>query len=219
MAIPTTSTAPAATMPDSGAEEAFGTQLRRLRHSTGRTLKEVAETAGLAVSTVSKIETGRMSPTYDVLLKLAHGLNTDLTTLFNGPEPATTSVRTGRLDVTRATGRKHHPTGSYVYEPLATGLTLKQMDPTVITVKARTIDEFDGLIRHPGDEFVFVLSGAVELHSEFYAPLRLDAGDSAYYDASMGHAYISVSEEDATILNIAAGMNTGAVNRAGPGRG
>jgi len=191
---------------DDDTDDAFGAQLRRLRRSTSRTLKEVADAAGLAVSTVSKIETGRMSPTYDVLLKLSQGLDIDMTTLLNGPKPEAASVRMGRMDVTRASDRKHHPTGAYVYEPLATGLTLKEMDPTFVTVTARSIDDFDELIRHPGEELVFVLSGAVELHAEFYAPIRLEAGDSVYYDAGMGHAYISVSDEDATILNITAGM-------------
>ncbi len=191
---------------DEEMDDTFGAQLRRLRRSTGRTLKEVADAAGLAVSTVSKIETGRMSPTYDVLLKLARGLDIDMTTLLNGPKPEVATARMGRLDVTRASERKHHPTGAYVYEPLGTGLTLKEMDPTFVTVTARSIDDFDELIRHPGEELVFVLSGAVELHAEFYAPIRLEAGDSVYYDAGMGHAYISVSDEDATILNITAGM-------------
>lgn len=49
------------------------------------TLKEVAQRAGLAVSTISKIENAQMSPTYDVLLKLAAGLAVDLTTLMSGP--------------------------------------------------------------------------------------------------------------------------------------
>jgi transcriptional regulator with XRE-family HTH domain len=186
-------------------EEAFGARLRRVRRSTGRTLKQVADAAGLAISTVSKIETGRMSPTYDVLLKLARGLDTDLSTVLDGPKAHETTVRMGRLDVSRAGGRKRHPTGAYVYEPLNTGLTLKQMDPTMVRVRARSIEEFGELIRHPGEELVVVLSGSVELHAEFYAPIRLEAGDSVYYDAAMGHAYISVGEEDATILNICAG--------------
>jgi hypothetical protein len=40
----------------------------------------------------------------------------------------------------------------------------------------------------------------VRLYTEFYEPVDLRRGDSAYYDASMGHNVISLSEEDATIL-------------------
>ncbi|BCH21222.1 XRE family transcriptional regulator [Mesorhizobium sp. L-8-10] len=183
---------------------AFGLRLRRLRQSAGMTLKELAERAGLAVSTISKIENDRMSPTYDVLLRLAGGLSIDLTSLLEGPAPAA-SQPLGRLNVTRAGERRRHPTGTYVYEPFATGLRRKLMDPTFVTVTARSINEFPGLIRHPGEELVYVISGTVELHAEFYAPIRLEAGDSVYFDATMGHAYVSVGPEDATILNICCG--------------
>jgi transcriptional regulator with XRE-family HTH domain len=183
---------------------AFGLRLRRLRQVAGLTLKELGERAGLAISTISKIENDRMSPTYDVLLRLAGGLAIDLSSLLEGPAPAIVQA-SGRLDVTRAAERRKHPTGTYVYEPFATGLTRKGMDPTLVRVTARSIDEFPDLIRHPGEELVFVISGTVELHAEFYAPIRLEAGDSVYYDATMGHAYISVGPEDATILNIVCG--------------
>lgn len=182
---------------------AFGPRLRRLRQAAALTLKELADRAGLAVSTISKIENDRMSPTYDVLLRLAGGLSIDLSSLLEGPAPVARAV--GRLDVTRATERRKHPTGTYVYEPFATGLTRKGMDPTFVKVTARSIDEFPDLLRHPGEELVFVLSGTVELHAEFYAPIRLAAGDSVYYDATMGHAYVSVGPEAATILNICCG--------------
>ncbi len=184
---------------------AFGPRLRRLRQGASLTLKQLADQAGLAVSTISKIENDRMSPTYDVLLRLAGGLGIDLSSLLEGPRPVAAAQPGGRLDVTRAATRRKHPTGVYVYEPFATGLTKKGMDPTFVTVKARSIDEFPDLIRHPGEELVYVISGIVELHAEFYAPIRLEAGDSVYYDASMGHAYVSVGPEDATILNICSG--------------
>lgn len=182
----------------------FGQRLRHLRQAAGLTLKELGERAGLAISTISKIENDRMSPTYDVLLRLAGGLAIDLSSLLEGPAPTTVQA-SGRLDVTRASERRKHPTGTYIYEPFATGLTRKGMDPTLVRVTARSIAEFPDLIRHPGEELVFVISGTVELHAEFYAPIRLEAGDSVYYDATMGHAYISVGPEDATILNICCG--------------
>ncbi len=190
---------------------AFGPHLRALRRSADMTLKEVADRAGLAVSTISKIENDRMSPTYDVLLKLSRGLEVDLVTLMAGPGRAAIETTmgeppAGRIDVTRAAERRAYPTGAYVYEPFAMRLTNRLMDPTFVRVTARSIDAFPELVRHPGEECVVVLSGAVELHLEFYAPIRLETGDSVYFDGRMGHAYISVSEDDAQILNICAGV-------------
>lgn len=201
-------------MRDGGGDSfAFGPHLRSLRRNASLTLKAVAERAGLAVSTISKIENDRMSPTYDVLLKLSKGLAVDLVTLMVGAERAPVEAPAGRLDVTRAAERRAYPTGTYIYEPFAMRLTNRLMDPTLVHVTARSLDEFPDLVRHPGEECVYVISGAVEMHLEFYAPIRLEAGDSVYFDGRMGHAYVSVSEADAQILNICAGVGERDVNQ------
>jgi hypothetical protein len=44
----------------------------------------------------------------------------------------------------------------------------------------------------------------VRLFTEFYEPVDMKRGDSAYYDATMGHNVVSVSEEDAMILWVTA---------------
>lgn len=197
---------------------AFGPHLRALRQVASMTLKQVADRAGLAVSTISKIENDRMSPTYDVLLKLARGLDIDLVTLMAGPSRAAVDAPPGRIDVTRASERRTYPTGTYVYEPFAMRLIDRRMDPTLVRITARSIDEFPSLVRHPGEEFVYVISGTVELHLEFYAPIRLEAGDSVYFDGRMGHAYLSVGAEDAQVLNICAGMGEQDLNQLTNGR-
>ena len=193
---------------DDGREalSAFGARVRRLRRERGLTLQDVADRAGISGSTVSKIENSNLSPTFDGLLKLARGLGVDMATLLDegqGAPPAAPAL--GRIDVTRAAARPQHDAATYLYEPLATGLKRKLIDASFVVVRARDPSEFDALVTHPGEELVFVLSGEVELHSEFYAPIRLGPGDSVYYDARMGHALISVGEEDATLLNIVTG--------------
>lgn len=202
-------------MPSSGKEKpspinaqraAFGTMVQKLRRSSNLTLKQVSEASGLAVSTISKIENSNLSPTYDVMLKLALGLNTDIVSILDGatalePKP----VPTGRLTVSRRSELPRLDAENYIYEPIATQLKNRLIDATYATVTARDISEFEATIRHGGEELVIVLSGAVELHSEFFEPIRLEAGDSVYYDASMAHAYVSVSPEDAVILNIVSG--------------
>ncbi|MEP1929170.1 cupin domain-containing protein, partial [Marinobacter sp.] len=86
------------------------------------------------------------------------------------------------------------------HEMLAGALTKKSMLPYRATIRARAFEEFDGWVRHDGEEFLYVLTGVIKLITEFYEPVEMRRGDSAYYDASMGHNVISVSEDDATIL-------------------
>ena len=74
------------------------------------------------------------------------------------------------------------------------------MIPYHSTVRSRSIEEFEGWVRHDGEKFLYVLTGIVMIFTEFYEPVELRRGDSAYYDATMGHNVISVSHDDATIL-------------------
>ena len=185
-----------------GAEEVaepldLGTRVRELRKGHGWTLEQAATKAGLARSTLSKIENGHMSPTYEALKKLADGLGISIPQLFT---PAQNNQINGRMDVTRAGNGTPCATTTYEHVLLADTLSKKKMLPYTARVRARRMDEFDGWVRHDGEEFLFVLTGVVRLYSEFYEPVEMRRGDSAYYDATMGHNVISISAEDAMIL-------------------
>lgn len=175
----------------------LGQRVRDLRKAQGWTLEQAATQAGLARSTLSKIENGQMSPTYDALKKLAIGLQISVPQLFTAPRKGQVN---GRMAVTRSGEGAGHATATYEHELLAETLTKKSMLPYRAQVRARSIDEFDGWVRHDGEEFLYVLTGVIRLYTEFYEPMEMRRGDSAYYDASMGHNVISVSAEDATIL-------------------
>ncbi|WP_208354127.1 helix-turn-helix domain-containing protein [Pseudaestuariivita rosea] len=175
----------------------LGERVRELRKARDWTLEQAATQAGLARSTLSKIENGQMSPTYDALKKLAEGLQISVPQLFT---PPVRDQVNGRMAVTHSGEGAHHATTTYEHELLATSLTKKQMLPYRARIRARRFEEFEGWVRHDGEEFLFVLTGAIRLYTEFYEPIEMRRGDSAYYDATMGHNVISVSDEDATIL-------------------
>jgi transcriptional regulator with XRE-family HTH domain len=175
----------------------LGSRVRELRKARNWTLEQAAQQAGLARSTLSKIENGQMSPTYDALKKLAVGLEISVPQLFTPPVKGQIN---GRLAITKNGQGAAHPTTTYEHELLAETLTKKQMLPYRARVRARKIEEFDGWVRHDGEEFLYVLTGVIQLYTEFYEPIEMRRGDSAYYDASMGHNVISISDDDATIL-------------------
>ena len=179
----------------------LGSRVRDLRKARSWTLEQAAQQAGLARSTLSKIENGQMSPTYDALKKLAVGLDISVPQLFT---PPVKDQINGRMVITKNGQGTAHATATYEHELLADGLTKKQMLPYRARVRARSIDEFDGWVRHDGEEFLYVLTGVIRLYTEFYEPIEMRRGDTAYYDASMGHNVISLSDEDATILWVTA---------------
>ena len=175
----------------------LGARVRELRKARNWTLERAAQQAGLARSTLSKIENSQMSPTYEALRKLAVGLEISVPQLFT---PPVKNQINGRMASTKSGQGTAHPTTTYEHELLAESLSKKKMLPYHARIRARSIEEFDGWVRHDGEEFLYVLTGVIKLFTEFYEPLEMRRGDSAYYDATMGHNVISTSEEDATIL-------------------
>jgi mannose-6-phosphate isomerase-like protein (cupin superfamily) len=91
-------------------------------------------------------------------------------------------------------------TTTYEHELLAEALTRKRMLPYRARIRARRMEEFDGWVRHDGEELLYVLTGVIRLYTEFHEPTEMRRGDTAYYDATMGHNVISISPEDAMIL-------------------
>jgi len=177
-----------------------GATIRALRLSKGLTLAQVSERTGLAVSTLSKLEIGSVSLSYDKLMLISKGLGVDMASLVD-PKPQTargTGMAAGRRAVQRAGEGQLVETHSYRQMYLATELLNKKMTPMFVELRARTFEEFTeefgGLIRHPGEEFTFVIEGELDFLSELYAPVRLRAGDSIYFDSEMGHAYLKASD-------------------------
>lgn len=175
----------------------LGERVRELRKARDWTLEQAARQAGLARSTLSKIENGQMSPTYEALKKLAVGLEISVPQLFT---PPVRDQINGRMCVTKEGEGVHQMTTTYEHDLLAETLTKKKMLPYRSRVRARSMDDFDGWVRHDGEEFMFVLTGVVRLYTEFYEPIDLRRGDSTYYDGAMGHNVVSISEDDATII-------------------
>ncbi len=175
----------------------LGARVRELRKARGWTLEQAASQAGLARSTLSKIENAQMSPTYDALKKLAVGLKISVPQLFTPPAAGQIN---GRMAVTKSGDGAAQATTTYEHELLADALRKKNMLPYRARIRARQMDEFDGWVRHDGEEFLYVLTGVIKLYTEFYEPIEMRRGDSAYYDAAMGHNVISTSDDDATIL-------------------
>lgn len=180
----------------------FGKRIRALRRDKGWTLAQVAERSGLAVSTISKAERGVIALTYDRLAQLANGLGADMAAFFDARG---SRFEDGAFAVARKGEFIRQETSNYVYEMLFPELWQKAMTPMMGTLKAHDILDFDEFVRHPGQEFLVVMEGAVTVHLEGRDPVVLQQGDSIYFDSSRGHLYASSGENDARILVVCAG--------------
>lgn len=175
----------------------FGERLRALRQDRQMTLQQASKVTGVAQSTLSKMENNQLSPTFNLMQKLAVGLGIDMLQLFAPVKEARIS---GRRSVTKKQQGREHLTATYEHELLATELDSKRMVPFKSRVRARALEEFGGWVRHEGEELLLVLEGDVLVYTEEYEPLSLTEGDSTYFDSTMGHAVVSTSQEDALVL-------------------
>ncbi len=175
----------------------LGKRLHQLRRDRGMTLEEAGRLTSLAASTLSKIENDQMSPTFDVVQKLALGFDIDITELFAG-DPGQDAA--GRRSITLAGSGRPMETPVYNHRLIAVELKHKKILPFVTTIKARSLEDFKVWSQHSGEEFLYILEGEICFQTEHYEPAILGVGDCVYIDSSMQHACYSTSETDAVVL-------------------
>ena len=177
--------------------------MRALRAHNGWTLKEMSDRSGIPVSTLSKVEHDRLTLTYDKLQQLSQRLGIRMSDLFAETSDTAETAVTARRSIGRLDRAIQVTTPNYDYHYLCPELRRKRMIPILTSIRAKTAEEFGDLVRHSGEEYIYVISGRIEVHTEFYDPVVLEEGESIYLDSQMGHAYV-VGEgcEEATVLGI-----------------
>lgn len=155
------------------------------------TVEELAVRAGVSSGLVSQIERGVGNPSYTTLLKIGKALELPLGSFFSDPSDSD-------MGVVRADRRKKLL--------LPDGLTYESLTPDFqhqLAVLRTTVppgfDDSDFPSRHPGEECVHVLSGALTFTSAG-TTVSLEAGDSITHDSSLPHSIANTGEEPAVIV-------------------
>ena len=178
----------------------LGSLLRGLRLRNHWTLKEMSERTGIPLSTLAKVEHDRLTLTYDKLLQLSQRLNLRMSDLFSEADSTPDAPITARRSIGRLSDAIRVNTPNYDYFYMCPELRRKRMVPTVTRIRARSVEEFGELVHHPGEEYIYVLQGPVEIHTEFYEPILLQTGESIYIDSTMGHAYVAPKGNDEALV-------------------
>lgn len=187
------------------AKPSLGNIVRHIRTSNGWTLAEMSQHVEIPLSTLAKVEKGHLTLTYDKLLDLSDKLGMSLSDFLNASPAASQPKGMARRSVGQTADSLTIETKNYDYRYLCTELRGKIMIPLISRVRSKTMQEFGELLRHPGEEFTYVIEGAIEVHSEFYDPITLRAGEYIYLDSEMGHGYLVADGfEEATVLAVCA---------------
>ncbi|MDM0057735.1 helix-turn-helix domain-containing protein [Variovorax fucosicus] len=184
----------------------MGERLREIRKGRRLTLKALSERSGVALSTLSKIELGQISVSYEKFAAVARALEVDIAQLFD-PRAQAAPVDGGKRPVVvRSTldAAPGYDSQNYDYRMLATDFPGKRMTPLHGTIVARALSQFPDFIRHAGQEFVMVLSGSVRIHFETGEAIELKRQESAYFDSGVGHIYLSTGKADAQVVVVMA---------------
>lgn len=184
-------------------KQTVGSRLRGLRKGKGFTLKQLSAAAGIPVSTLSKIELGRATIGYDKLMAISQALNIDMSMVLRAESAHVDSGGlAGRVLKAGINEHEEYSSENYQHHFLFSHVDGKAMVPLIVTIYSRSVDEFDAFIKHPGQEFTHVLSGAVQIVFENGTTISLKKNESAYFDSSVGHVYLSTSKAPARVLAV-----------------
>jgi transcriptional regulator with XRE-family HTH domain len=189
-----------------------GERLRRARLARGLSLRRLAEVVGVSPSLVSQVETGRAKPSVNTLYALATALGVSLDSLlFRDAQPpvavAPADPANGPLEVTvphdpvqRAASRETIRLGSGVVWERLTSESIRNVDFLHVTYEvggeSSTSDAFQ---RHSGQEWGYVLSGALTVRIGFDEYV-LQPGDSISFDSATPHRLFNAGEVPATAV-------------------
>jgi len=170
-----------------------GPRIRALREQRGLSLRALAERCRLSINAISLIERGENSPTVSSLHLLATALGVKITEFFeDSSEQAVVFVEKHQRLATEGNG--------LLMESLGIGLRNQQLEPFMVTVEPGGGNASEAII-HPGQEFVFCLTGAIQyqIGGQNYC---LEPGDSLLFEATQPQCFRNVGDCPAQVLLI-----------------
>ncbi|MDR1438458.1 MAG: XRE family transcriptional regulator [Clostridiales bacterium] len=166
-------------------------RLRELRESCGVSAGELAASLGIPAETYAGYEDGSVDIPISALYKVTGLLRIDLTELLTGNSPKLDTycvVRQGQgLVIDRYPG--------YKFKSVAFNFQHRKMEPLIVRIDAETDagGEHKGLVTHTGQEFNYVIEGAVRL-TLGKKEIILNQGDSCYFDPTIPHGQSAVGK-------------------------
>jgi transcriptional regulator with XRE-family HTH domain len=173
----------------------LGAQLKALRNRQGWTLEWLSKLSKLSEPYLSRLESGSRQPSLAALITLARVYDIPLRTLLDGDGqemPPCRIIRPGNSSARIANG--------LAYRTVSGGGALTGLHAMEVRVPAsRHNDKF---YRHDGEEWLYVISGALHLIFE-NEKHSLQTGDAAHFDARTPHRLAAIGKRDAVVLLVA----------------
>lgn len=151
-------------------------------------------------ATLSKMELGQVSISYEKFVAVARALDIDISQLFDPSESDKPRTTTFARSVPKQT--PNYTSDHYDHQMLALDYPRKKMTPAYSRIWTRELAEFPDYNRHPGEEFLLVMSGTVQVCFETGEKVTLAKSESIYFNSSIGHVYLTIGRKDAHVLMV-----------------
>jgi quercetin dioxygenase-like cupin family protein len=163
-------------------------KIKKARTSKKFTLDHIANETGFSIDYLKEVESGKAIPPVGALLQIGRALEIDSGSLLKEPESKLRSrikAHTKRTD-------------NYAYTTLTPGAENKHLKAFRVLIEAQ--QDHKGVdYHHEGEEFVYVLSGKVEIVVGEHIN-TLEQGDSLHFNSGIRHKLKSVSDETAELV-------------------
>ncbi|MBA4760067.1 cupin domain-containing protein [Sphingosinicella sp.] len=175
-------------------DESFGLRLRQLRTERGLSQRDLARLSGVANTTISLVEKGRISPSLSSIKKILDGLDTTLSAFFSDDlthEPQTFYRRADLKKLSDGKGISLTQIGWDMGEQAI------QIFWGVYAVGGDTGAE---MMSHDGEEGGFVVKGVFEVTVGGDVQV-LSAGDAYYFSSRKPHRFRNIGAEAGEIIS------------------
>jgi transcriptional regulator with XRE-family HTH domain len=176
-----------------------GERIRKLREAQDMSLEQVCKLTGIDAARLSAYENGTAVPPIGVVIQLSRVLGSKMEGLLHGGGTVSESLTICRSGESLG-GEQGGTEQSYAYQSLTRpGTAGHLMEPFLLSFDPAVPPGVP--ITHDGQEFVYVVEGAIEL---FYdgRNYRLEKGDSAYLSSSLPHTFHGLGDSVARMLAV-----------------
>ena len=166
----------------------IGKTIKKFRTQKKVTYDQMANETGISIEDLKRIEAGKKTPPVGMLLQISRALKIDSGMLLRQEESKLKSrikAYTKRTD-------------NYAYATLTPGAENKHLKAFKVSVPAKQDHQGVGY-QHEGEEFVYVLSGTMEITVGEHVN-RLKAGDSLHFNSGIKHNLKNIGGQDAELL-------------------
>ena len=180
-----------------------GEKIKSLRETREISVAELAERTGLSVEQIERIENNIDSPSLAPLIKIARALGVRLGTFLDDQDEmgAVVSRKQETTDATISFSNNAVDARTHMhYHSLSKSKADRHMEPFIIDIEAVGDADYE-LSSHEGEEFVYVMEGAIEVcHGK--KKYVIEAGDTIYYDSIVPHHLHGYQGQAAKILAV-----------------